>query len=244
MARVKEPPFIEVHTRLNVVFLLQSATIHQRSALHFQDRSNLQCSMIAAVAVASLSQLTANLITRKFLDDIIMQGDQLYRNVVAALGFGSVWLPPEKIPHELDVLTNIVGFKFEELGSGGLVMGCGKEIESAIKRGTSVLRRCGIPNAFLFTSQSKTMGFVPIGLQRFLLFNSHCVDRDNRVKMTVAGGAARLFRCVSPAAVCECLLQGHIRNGACWRVICVQLQYQQRAIIHELGQKLGTASKQ
>ena len=60
-----------------------------------------------------------------------------------------MWLPPDKGPHELDGLKNIVALSFERWGSGALVMGCGKDIESAIKRGTSVLRRSGVPYGFV-----------------------------------------------------------------------------------------------
>lgn len=190
VATVEECKIVELRTKLNGVLLLQSATIHQRDVHRFGGRANLQCSMIAAVAIATLAQITTNVVSRGLLDDIIIEGDKLFTSQLERKGSGLVWLSPNDLPCQVDVLNNVVGLESIICGHGHLNCESGNHIEDAIKTGSSFLRNTGNQYGFIFTSQGKSVGFLPSGMKRFLLFNSHSVDRDNRVKMTAAGGAA------------------------------------------------------
>lgn len=67
-------------TRYENVFLYESANFSQASLNFPQDRRNSQCLGIATYAIATLSVLDKNSISKDVINDIIVRGDEYYLN--------------------------------------------------------------------------------------------------------------------------------------------------------------------
>lgn len=210
---------------MNGVFLVQSATISQRTEHLFKHRGNAQCTAISTWAIATFC-LKAPPYTRQDLNNIIVEGDRYYGKIRETVD--AIFLSPEDLTPPIQVCGHEVNFDLEICGGGTFCVTVDNDLSTVIDNAIeSYSSECGRGRCgFLFVGHTKTVSFIHQGNNRYFYFNSHCVDNNNRYVHVTKKGAARLFRCLSTRALSNCLLCEHPRDGGHWMLyaICLHLQ--------------------
>ncbi|XP_034233373.1 uncharacterized protein LOC117640682 [Thrips palmi] len=210
----------ELVTSMSGVFLVQSAGISQRTEELFKHRGNAQCTAIAACAISTLCLKTPPY-SREDLNTIVREGDSYYGHVRESVD--AVFLSPEDLISPLKVCGREIQFDLEMCGGGQFIPTVDNDlsavVENAVQAYQSDLGRCG----FIFVGHTKSVCFIHLKENQFFYFNSHCVDRNNRICHVTKKGAARLFRCLSIRALLSCLLADHPRDNGHWLLYAILL---------------------
>jgi hypothetical protein len=128
----------------------------------------------------------------------------------------------EDLLRSFDVNDILNTFEIDQVGEGNFTPGS-MELPDTLIRATESSRNPIGEYGLLFIGQGKTLSCVPLGNGKFWVFNSHCVDNNNRFCQYDSKGAARLFRCVDQHAAARCLLADRPMNGAYWQLFAIHL---------------------
>ena len=203
---------------MDSVFLTQSATVHQNLPKKFPGRHNAQCTGIAAYAIGKLCRISKP-VSRDYLDNIVCDGDKYYVHCVRARDLPkSTHIQCEDLVRTYAVNGITLDFDVEQIGEGhfsdrGRCV-IGSLLSNAVQSVSSKTEEYGI----LFIGHGKTVSCVPLGSDKFWVFNSHCVDANNRISMVTARRSARLFRCLGVDATACCLFSDHVMDDAFWQI--------------------------
>ena len=137
---------------------------------------NSQCTAIAAYAIATLCSKPPPY-TRDILDEILEEGDKYYHDVRRDAGF----LTPDELSAPIQVQKRRISLIVDICGGGLFDEKVDGNLRIVIKNSLDTYvdhkGNCG----FMFVGHSKSVSFVPLPDTKFLFFNSHCVDSNNRV---------------------------------------------------------------
>lgn len=209
----------ERKTNITGLYLVQSGTICQDNPVLFGETNNKQCTAIATYSVPALCEWTPPF-TEEHLDKIVRNGDLYYRE---CRKFSSdIYLDCDDLLETLPFDGGIVELSIVDCtyGTFDQVDYLTESVTAAMGLG-STLGRCG----FLFMGHLRTLSFVPLSERKSWVFNSHCVDVDNRTCIGSRNrkqGRARLFKAYNIDALVSALLADHPRDGARWLIAMIQ----------------------
>ncbi|CAG5096718.1 Protein of unknown function [Cotesia congregata] len=183
------------------VVVLQSSSFHQGDQKVFKHRlAGAQCTSISAVACCILSRKIEP-VMREDLEKILIQGDQYYLQC-KKIAIEADYLNVEDLLESFIVDDNLVILTYEDITYGRF---CDSDLRSKLCECINVCcqrSKLSVSSGFLFTGQQKTVSFVVRPDNTFWLFNSHCVDVNNRFPIQEPSeGTARLFKCANPEAL-------------------------------------------
>lgn len=218
-----KPPHTERATTMERVFLTQSATLHQRLRKKFPISFNKQCTAISAFAVAKLCRVPKQ-VSRTYLDQIVTDGDKYYLTCVKSRALHMIHLSCEDLVRSYTVNGFTLSFDVAQVGEGQFKDSAPNIIASTLTSGVQENSVKPIGEfGFVFVGHGKTVSCVPLGDHKYWVFNSHCVDANNRLCLNNRKGSARLFTCLGEDATARCLLADQILDNSVWQIYALYL---------------------
>lgn len=208
------------------VVVLQSSSFHQGDHKVFKHRlAGVQCTAIFAVACCILSRKIEP-VMREDLERILIQEDQYYLQC-KKIATESDYLNVEDLLESFIVDDNLVISTYEDITYGRF---CDSDLRSKLCECINVCcqrSKLTVSSGFLFTGQYKTVFFVVKSDNTFWLFNSHCVDVNNRFPIQEPSeGTARLFKCANPEALASLLVADMNSSSDYWSMCQLKFSIQ------------------
>lgn len=201
--RYNKPVEENIPMSTDAVFLVTSSHVHQRST-EFSEGKNEQGAVIATFAV--MLYLTRQFpFTCEQLDAIITCGHENFMTLKAS-GF-----KPGLIPHHLLVMEHPTRVTHR------LVVSSTYNNPKRVDVLTDNLSKLSAPRTgFILIGHGRAMSAWPGADNKMLLFNPHCVDKNNMLSTNAKKGAARLFRALTLPSLAAIMFKSDVCDCDNW----------------------------
>lgn len=158
------------------------------------------------------------------MDAILIAGDELYVMIrTSKNAVDEDWLCPDDIPNAVHTLG------LQATCAIAYVAGGTYSDRSRCLRLSDAINSASIANegnrqkfqGFMFVGRSKTVAFWPVPDGSFIIFQSHCVTKENHAEPVADRGAARLFVCDTSIAVAKVIMANDVYDRNFWSLVVV-----------------------
>ncbi len=179
------------------VTLGQTENYHQGDRRFPEESRGRQCTPIAYTALVIASEIHPNVWSSETIDNILLMGDELYRNIPHE----HTYVDSTELPSR--VAINCLNRAQFNVRPGLLLSGNTLEGTGALTR--DLVTACTNTTGCLLVTGGYTLAVIqPSDFEPYYVFDSHSRGEDGRLK---DGGKARLWLCKTPHA-----LATHIQN--------------------------------
>ena len=174
------------------VFLAQSGRFSQRDK-SFGERSNTQCTAIAAFSIPALSSWRPPY-SRDHLD-LLVRGGEEYNVQCKEFVKDHVYLAPDELQPEIIIGSLRVRIEVLQCGEGSCTPTTELDLRTLVSTFRDVFSFRYPALGFIFMGHSKSVSFLPASSNSHQLwfFNPHSVNSNNDVCISGRNGCCRLF---------------------------------------------------